>query len=36
MKMESEYKAGRDGVIKEVHVNEGDTIEGNQALITLE
>ena len=36
MKMESEYKAGRDGVIKEVHVKEGDTIEGNQALITLE
>jgi len=36
MKMESEYKAGKDGVIKEVHVNEGDTIEGNQPLITLE
>ena len=36
MKMESEYKAGRDGVIKEVHVKEGDTIEGNQALISLE
>jgi len=36
MKMESEYKAGRDGVIKEVHVKEGDTIEGNQPLITLE
>lgn len=36
MKMESEYKAGKDGVIKEVLVNEGDTIEGNQALITIE
>ena len=36
MKMESEYKAGKDGVIKQVHVNEGDTIEGNQTLITLE
>ena len=36
MKMESEYKAGKDGVIKEVLVKEGDTIEGNQPLITLE
>ena len=36
MKMESEYKAGKVGVIKEVHVSEGDTIEGNQPLITIE
>jgi biotin carboxyl carrier protein len=36
MKMESEYKAGKEGVIKEVHVSEGDTVEGNQALITIE
>ncbi len=36
MKMESEYKAGKEGIIKEVHVNEGDTIEGNQPLITIE
>jgi biotin carboxyl carrier protein len=36
MKMESEYKAGQDGIIKEVLVSEGDTIEGNQPLITLE
>jgi biotin carboxyl carrier protein len=36
MKMESEYKAGKKGVIREVHVNEGDTIEGNQPLITIE
>ena len=36
MKMESEYKSGKDGVVKEVHVNEGDTIEGSQPLITLE
>jgi biotin carboxyl carrier protein len=36
MKMESEYKAGKDGQVKEVHVSEGDTIEGNQPLITLE
>ncbi len=36
MKMESEYKSGREGVIKEILVKEGDTIEGNQPLITLE
>jgi biotin carboxyl carrier protein len=36
MKMESEYKAGKRGIIKEVHVNEGDTIEGHQPLITIE
>ena len=36
MKMESEYKAGKEGIIKEVHVSEGDTIEGNQPLITIE
>jgi biotin carboxyl carrier protein len=36
MKMESEYKAGKSGVIKEIHVREGDTIEGNQPLITVE
>lgn len=36
MKMESEYKAGKDGKIKEIHVKEGDTIEGNQTLITIE
>lgn len=36
MKMESEYKAGKAGIIKEIHVKEGDTIEGNQPLITIE
>ena len=36
MKMESEYKSGKEGIIKEVHVKEGDTIEGNQPLITIE
>jgi biotin carboxyl carrier protein len=36
MKMESEYKAGKSGIIKEIHVKEGDTIEGNQPLITIE
>jgi biotin carboxyl carrier protein len=36
MKMESEYKAGHDCIIKEIHVKEGDTIEGNQPLLSLE
>lgn len=36
MKMESEYKAGKAGTIKDIHVKEGDTIEGNQPLITIE
>ena len=36
MKMESEYKSAREGLIKEIHVAEGDTIEGNQPLITIE
>ncbi len=36
MKMESEYKAGKEGKIKEILVSIGDTIEGNQPLITIE
>jgi len=36
MKMESEYKAPRDGVIKKVYVKKEDTIDGNQVLIELE
>ena len=36
MKMESEYKSPKDGIIKKIHVKEGDTIEGNQLLIELE
>jgi len=36
MKMESEYKTPKDGVIKKVNVKDGDTIEGNQILIELE
>lgn len=36
MKMESEYKAGRDCKIKKVMVKEGDTVSGNQPLIILE
>lgn len=36
MKMESEYKVVADRVIKEVLVNEGDNIDGDQPLITFE
>lgn len=36
MKMESEYKAKKDGRIKEILTTEGSTIEGNQSLIVLE
>ena len=36
MKMESEYKAPRDGVVKKIYVNEDETIDGNQLLIELE
>jgi biotin carboxyl carrier protein len=30
MKMESEYKAPKDGVVNKINVKEGDTVEGNQ------
>lgn len=36
MKMESEYKAPKAGIVKKVNVKNGDTIEGNQVLIELE
>ncbi len=36
MKMESEYKVKQDRVVKEILVKEGDTITGNQPLITVE
>ncbi|TVR68515.1 MAG: hypothetical protein EA408_13385 [Marinilabiliales bacterium] len=36
MKMESEYKTGKTGVIKEILVKEGDVIEANMPLIILE
>ncbi|MCX7987440.1 MAG: biotin/lipoyl-binding protein [Bacteroidales bacterium] len=36
MKMESEYKATKDGVIKHVHVKEGEVVNGHQPLITIE
>lgn len=36
MKMESEYKAGKNGRIKEILVSPGDIIEANLPLIILE
>lgn len=36
MKMESEYKAPRDGVVKKVYVKNEDTVDGSQVLIELE
>nr|WP_321452146.1 biotin/lipoyl-containing protein [uncultured Carboxylicivirga sp.] len=36
MKMESEYKSASDGVVKSIHVAEGDAVEGNQPLIEIE
>lgn len=36
MKMESEYKVSADRIVKEILVAEGDNIDGNQPLITLE
>lgn len=36
MKMESEYKVGKDRIIKQILVKEGDNIDGHQPLILLE
>ncbi len=36
MKMESEYKSGKTGQVKEVLVAEGDVIDANMPLIVLE
>jgi biotin carboxyl carrier protein len=36
MKMESEYKSPKNGIVKQINVKEGDTIEGDQVLIELE
>lgn len=36
MKMESEYKAPKDGLVKKINIKEGETVEGNQILIELE
>jgi biotin carboxyl carrier protein len=36
MKMESEFKAGKNARVLKVHVNEGDAVDGQQILISLE
>lgn len=36
MKMESEYKSPIDGIVKKIHVAEGDNINANQPLIEIE
>lgn len=36
MKMESEYKVLKDRVVREIHVKEGDIVDGNQVLIVVE
>lgn len=36
MKMQSEYKVRKDCTIKKIFVAEGETIDGNQTLISLE
>lgn len=36
MKMENEIKANRDGVIKEVHVKEGELVPQDAPLLTME
>lgn len=35
MKMESEYNAEKDGVVKEVNVSDGDTVDGGKVMIVL-
>lgn len=36
MKMESEFKAGKRGIVREVPVKEGETVEQNQLLVVIE
>lgn len=36
MKMESEYKAGKDGLVQEVLVAEGDTVDSGQTMIVID
>ena len=36
MKMESEYKSAVDGVVKYIHVKEGDAVEGHKPLVEIE
>ena len=36
MKMESEFKAGNRGIVREVPVKEGDTVDNNQLLVVID
>jgi biotin carboxyl carrier protein len=36
MKMESEYKAGRDGRVKKIMVKPGETVDSDQIMVILE
>ena len=36
MKMESEFKASKAGIVKEIPVAEGDTVDSNQVLVVIE
>lgn len=36
MKMESEFKAKKAGIVKSIHTKEGETIEANKVLVVVE
>ena len=36
MKMESEYKSGRDGQVRKIMVKPGDTVDSDQVMVVLE
>jgi len=36
MKMESEFKATKAGIVSKIPVSEGDTVDGNQVLVEIE
>ena len=36
MKMESEFKAGNRGIVREVPVTEGETVDTNQLLVIID
>jgi biotin carboxyl carrier protein len=36
MKMESEFKSGKNGIVTEIAVHEGDTVDSNQLLVVIE
>jgi biotin carboxyl carrier protein len=36
MKMESEFKATKAGIVKEIPVSEGDTVDGNQIMVEID